>query len=119
MTIRRATPAAMVKASVLVVMRSGRFERRTVFMDGTTSVDDASTTAGLLITPNPVEERCSITSTTGTPFTGSVNVYSVTGELVRSVHASGVSQIDLDLTDLQPGAYAVRIGSVGRMIIVQ
>jgi hypothetical protein len=119
MTIRRATPTTMVKASVLVVMRSGRFERRTVFMDGTTSVNDLPRIADVLITPNPVEDHCTVMSVTGAPLHGSVQIYAVTGEHVRTVVTGGAAQVDVDLTDVQPGVYAVQIGSARRMIIVE
>lgn len=119
MTIRRATPTTMVKASVLVVMRSGRFERRTVFMDGTTSVGESSHSNILRITPHPVQDHCWIMYADGAVIQGNVNVHSVTGECVRSVSALNETQLDLDLTDLPPGVYAVKIGSVRRMIIVE
>ena len=118
LTIARATPTTMVDGNILVVTRSGRFERRWFHLDGTTSIDEGGSGEHLLVAPHPVRDVLTIRATGDKPLTGTLYLISMTGERIRTIDVQDRSVIDVAVDSIAPGTYAVVGDTIRQMVVI-
>jgi hypothetical protein len=114
--ITRTTPGERVRGTALFATESGRFERRSFLLDGTSSVDaDGST---MMIGPNPASDMLHVSMREGAPLPDRIDVVDMFGRIVHTEHPHGVRRITIDLSDLPSGTYGIIAGSSrGRFIV--
>lgn len=117
LTIARATPTTMVDGNILVVTRSGHFERRWFHLDGTTSVDEGGL-GSIVIAPHPVHDVLTIRTTGDKPLAGTLYLISMTGERIRTIHPGDRYVVDMSVNGIAPGTYAVVGNGVRQLVVI-
>jgi len=117
LVITRATPTTMVDGNILVVTRSGRFERRWFHLDGTTGLNDAVVDA-VVIAPHPVHDVLTIRATGSKPLAGTLRLISMTGDVVRSIEVQNRHVVDVPVSDLASGTYALVGGALRQLVVI-
>ncbi len=73
----------------------------------------------LSIFPNPAGEQIQVRLRDGTGSMNRIGFYDITGKLVRSVRADQMNALHIDVGDLNPGVYYMKLEQNGKITSVQ